>query len=225
MRRNVPPEEAADHWKNRISGVRRLNAFLLNDERCETFLRILTDFRPELIYGYATALATFAAYLDRTGKTLPAPPKVIRSTAEVLLPAHRALVQRAFGAKVLNYYGGRDLGPVAGECLEQSGLHVFTDLCWVEVLRADGTPCASGETGEVVITKLQEHAIPFLRYRTGDRAQWMAGSCACGRHLPLWPDCAMRHWPRSCSRAFARRCQPKPRRPRAARRCRRNIPI
>lgn len=183
--RDVPPEEAADQWKNRIAGLRRLNAFLLDDERCEAFYRILVDFRPELIYGYATALATFAAFLERTGRTLPNPPRVIRSTAEVLLPEHRALVQRAFGARVLNYYGGRDLGPVGAECLEQRGLHVFTDLCQVEVLRTDGTPCAPGETGEVVLTKLQEHAMPFVRYRTGDRAQWLDGACACGRAMPL----------------------------------------
>jgi len=34
-------------------------------------------------------------------------------------------------------------------------------------LAADGTPCEPGEVGEVVVTKLHEFAMPFVRYRIG----------------------------------------------------------
>jgi len=37
-------------------------------------------------------------------------------------------------------------------------------------VRADGTSCAPGEVGDVVVTKLHEFAMPFVRYRIGDRA-------------------------------------------------------
>jgi phenylacetate-CoA ligase len=56
----------------------------------------------------------------------------------------------------------------------------------LEVLK-DGQPAKPGETGEVVITDLNNYCLPFIRYRIGDLAVAVdpAVTCACGRGLPL----------------------------------------
>ena len=54
-----------------------------------------------------------------------------------------------------------------------------------EVLRPNGTPCADGETGRVVLTDLHNFARPFIRYDTGDLAVATAEHCSCGRGFPL----------------------------------------
>jgi len=55
----------------------------------------------------------------------------------------------------------------------------------VEILR-DGKPAEPGETGEVVITDLNNTCMPFIRYRIGDLAEAVDNSrtCSCGRGLP-----------------------------------------
>jgi phenylacetate-CoA ligase len=55
----------------------------------------------------------------------------------------------------------------------------------VEILK-DGQPAKPGEVGEVVITDLNNHCLPFIRYRIGDLAEAIdpAEACACGRGLP-----------------------------------------
>jgi phenylacetate-CoA ligase len=176
---DIPPDRFASRLKNRVLGVRWLNAFHLDERRCRAFAEILSEFQPEIIYGYATALARFARYLRETGVDLSIAPRAIRSTAEVLLPEQRALIEASLHGSVYDYYGSRDAGPIAGECTAQDGLHIFPDVTYVEILQPNGDACAPGETGEIVVTKLREHAMPFIRYRIGDRAAWRAGSHKC----------------------------------------------
>jgi phenylacetate-CoA ligase len=181
--RDVPPEQSARDWRSRLLGVCRLNAFYLDDERCDRFTDILSEFRPQIIYGYATALAQYSRFLRAAGRRLPIEPSAIRSTAEVLLPEHRRLIEDQLGGPVLDYYGSREAGPIAGESLGCDGLHVFSDITYVEILRPDGAPCEPGEVGDVIVSKLHEHAMPFLRYRIGDRAAFLPDDEA-GHGLP-----------------------------------------
>ena len=54
-----------------------------------------------------------------------------------------------------------------------------------EVLNpADHTPCADGETGELVFTTLVKEGMPLLRYRTKDLTSIDHSTCECGRTLP-----------------------------------------
>ena len=55
------------------------------------------------------------------------------------------------------------------DCIHHKGLHVCEDHFYPEVLNpADHTPCADGETGELVFTTLSKEGMPLLRYRTKD---------------------------------------------------------
>ncbi len=63
-------------------------------------------------------------------------------------------------------------------------MHVIDPNVIVEYVR-DGHPVAPGEDGEVVVTHLDNWAMPFIRYRTGDVAQFDNTSCGCGRHLSI----------------------------------------
>ncbi len=48
-----------------------------------------------------------------------------------------------------------------------------------------GRTLPSGKDGEVVVSNLVNRAMVILNYRLGDIASLSAGSCACGRTLPL----------------------------------------
>ena len=42
-----------------------------------------------------------------------------------------------------------------------------------------------GQDGELAITPLANYAMPFLRYRIGDRGRLTHDQCSCGRGFPL----------------------------------------
>ncbi|MFN3479229.1 MAG: phenylacetate--CoA ligase family protein [Thermodesulfovibrionales bacterium] len=82
-----------------------------------------------------------------------------------------------------NYGLSEVMGPgVAGECLEQKGLHINEDHFLVEVIDPETLePLPIGETGELVITTLTKEAFPVIRFRTRDLTRLIPGTCDCGR--------------------------------------------
>jgi len=54
----------------------------------------------------------------------------------------------------------------------------------VGAIRADGSPCAAGERGEITVSGGRNPFFPLLRYRTGDFGRVDAGACACGDPMP-----------------------------------------
>lgn len=77
-------------------------------------------------------------------------------------------------------------GPgVAMDCIHHTGLHVYEDHFYPEVLNpATNEACADGETGELIFTTLSKEAMPLLRYRTKDLTSMNHSTCECGRTLP-----------------------------------------
>jgi phenylacetate-CoA ligase len=52
------------------------------------------------------------------------------------------------------------------------------------VLDQRGNPRGPGEVGRVVVTPLNNFAMPLIRYELGDTAE-VGAPCACGRGLPV----------------------------------------
>jgi phenylacetate-CoA ligase len=93
-------------------------------------------------------------------------------------------LQRSLGLTAIDIYGMSELiGPgVAGECLEQCGLHVFDDHFLPEIIDPDtGEVLPAGSRGELVMTTLTKEALPVIRYRTRDITSLDYEPCACGR--------------------------------------------
>lgn len=104
------------------------------------------------------------------------------------LPATRARIESAWGARVWDHAGMSEAGPWGYECPERGGLHVLETEFVAEVLRVGGTdPVADGETGELILTNLGRWALPAIRYRTGDLVRLDASECPCGSGFVRFP--------------------------------------
>jgi len=100
--------------------------------------------------------------------------------AERLSPALRAEVEAMFGCTVRQGYGTADVGCIAYECPELSGMHL-SSRAWVEICDPQtGRPLPAGELGEVVVTPFARE-YPLIRLVTGDLSRLVVSPCACGR--------------------------------------------
>lgn len=185
----VPPA-AAGAWKHRKVRLydrlyRRttVSCFELGDATVERFLASLRRARPDAIVAYTNALYTFARALEARGVQPPSPGSLIVG-AEKLHDFQRAAIERVFGAPVFETYGSREFMLIGAECERHDGLHLTAEHLIVELLDDAGRPVPAGLEGNVVITDLTNHGMPFIRYANGDRAVMAAGTCACGRGLP-----------------------------------------
>ncbi|MBS1243344.1 MAG: Phenylacetate--CoA ligase [Nitrospirae bacterium] len=106
--------------------------------------------------------------------------------AEPWSDAMRRELEDKLKIKATDNYGLSEvMGPgVAGECLQQNGLHINEDHFLVEVIDPDTLEQVKvGEVGELVITTLTKEAFPMIRYRTRDLTRLIPEPCPCGRTL------------------------------------------
>lgn len=166
-----------------LSGVRVLNAFRMTPERMRDYVAAINAYRPRLLRGYSTNLFELARFAEESGLRIH-PPRAVISSAGTLYDAFRARMASVYGCSVYNHYGSREMHNMAMECPD-GVLHISAFTHLVEVLDDQGQPCPAGVEGDIVATSLFNRAMPFIRYRIGDRGAWREGTCACGRGLPL----------------------------------------
>jgi len=165
-----------------LEGQIKMNAFNLSDGRKMAFLRRCRLLRPRLLRGYFTAIKDFALFLDERGLKFPSLKGIILCAETVDEPS-RAMIDRVFNARSYNLYGGREVSIVAMECTARRGLHEVSENNYVEFepIEVPGCPGA----GNLLLTNLNNYAMPFIRYRVGDIGiPGDGGVCECGRGLP-----------------------------------------
>jgi phenylacetate-CoA ligase len=100
-------------------------------------------------------------------------PRWVMCGGETLLPGVKRLVEQAFGAPVVDFYGAHEFNLVAWQRKPEGVFEVASLVTLGEVLHgAEGVDASQrvrvGEHGEFVGTALWSYASPFIRYRLGD---------------------------------------------------------
>lgn len=160
-----------------------LDAFRLTEQNMKKFAVKLYQFKPMVLSGYATALRTFALWLQEVGFSLHIPAVV--STAELLDINTRKLLETVFSCEVFDRFGCREVGNSAHECEAHKGLHINAEHVLVEIVDEQGKHVPVGEPGEILYTNLDNFAFPLIRYRVGDVGVLSERVCECGRGLPI----------------------------------------
>ena len=167
-----------------VQNIHMINAFNLSEQVLTHHLDKMARWQPKYIWGYVSAIETFAKFLE-SKKSVELKPLAIQTTAEVLTATQREFIKEIFGCQLFDRYGCREVSIIAHECSEHRGLHVFESNNFVEILREDGSPVSPGEIGRIVVTNLHNRAMPFIRYDTGDLGTWAQEECTCGRSWRL----------------------------------------
>jgi phenylacetate-CoA ligase len=160
-----------------------LSSYDLNRDNAPEYARILSEYKPEFIHGFPTALEVLTKFLADRDIAAPIQPRAIFAQSEAVYPWQRKYIEEFWHSRIFDWYGMEERSIAAAECEIHSGLHVFSDYCMVEVLKNGQS--VIGEEGEIVSTRLDNLAMPLIRYKTGDIGQLLKEACACGRHFPL----------------------------------------
>jgi phenylacetate-CoA ligase len=145
-------------------------------------LRWLIAEAPAYLIAHAGNLRALLLRSRETGRA----PRAIRqliAQGGTLPPEVRGLASSLWGAEVVDTYSCEEFGLLAFQCPGTDHYHVNAEHVVLEVLRDDGAACAPGETGRVVVTALNNFAMPLVRYEQGDYAQ-VGAACPAGRGLP-----------------------------------------
>ncbi|MDP3298329.1 MAG: AMP-binding protein [Thermodesulfovibrionia bacterium] len=171
--------------RDKLFKTKLLSAFDMSEEKIYEYVSIIRKYKPKHIFGYPSSIYLLAKFARQNNiKLHDIGVKVIFCTAERLYDHQRELILDVFDAPVANGYGGRDAGFVAHECPHGS-MHITAESIIVEIVDHEGNPLPAGYSGEIVITHLDSHDFPFIRYKTGDVGALSEDTCLCGRGLPI----------------------------------------
>jgi phenylacetate-CoA ligase len=180
-RQDMPSGSRKERLRARIMRQRYLNAFDLTEQEMRTFAEMLIRWQPAMFRAYASALSLFAEFIQEQGLT-GIRPTLIETTAEKVTDPQRDLLSSVFHCPVADCYSSREMGTMTYEC-EAGGMHVC-ETRYLEIVDNDQV-VAPGELGEVAVTSLHQFGMPLIRYKNGDLAIGEAGTCICGRGMPL----------------------------------------
>lgn len=114
---------------------------------------------------------------------LPDLPKLsyIELTGEMVRQGLQERIAKVFKSKVRKQYGCNEALSIAYECI-CGKYHCMDSNVYVEILDEDENVVQDGIEGEICITSLNNHAMPFVRYMIGDRGRLYHNiNCECGK--------------------------------------------
>ncbi len=134
------------------------------------FIRTLNKTNPSVIFSFPSYLSELIAKIKISGYEIKNRPKFVLCSGEMLFDHQRKLIEDFFCCKVYQFYGSMEIGFVALECLEQSGLHVLEEYVFLE----------NDENNNIIATPLDMYYMPLIKFDTGDRGVIAVEKCSCG---------------------------------------------
>ena len=151
--------------KGHIQAIRRLKPTVLIST--PTFALRMAAVAAEMGVDMAKSSIKFTYHAGEPGPTA--------------LPAMRAEIERAWGAKAGDILGIAEVDALAPGCPNGDGVHLneMNVFAW-SMDPNTGAEVADGEIGENIVTTYAQLAQPLLNYRSHDLVR-RRSSCACGR--------------------------------------------
>lgn len=153
----------------------------------------LLTLRPRVFYG----TPSYALYLGERAQSRGIDPKdfglnILFFSGEpgAGIPETRQLIEKTFGGKCIDTGSMAEATPwmANGECDRRSGMHLWQDLVYTEVVdRMTHRLVSYGEEGTPVYTHIFRQAQPIIRMWSADLTCWTNDPCACGRTYPRLP--------------------------------------
>lgn len=166
------------------------SVFHMTDENMQRYLEHVAGIGPCFLHVYPSSVTALARFIRRAGIEPPPNIRGIISESEIVYPSQRRMVQDVFGCRYFSCFGHTEKLILAAQCEHSTDYHVWPTYGYFELLDEDGRPVTTpGQRGEIVGTGFINTVVPFIRYRTGDFATYVADRCAaCGREHTLIRD-------------------------------------
>jgi phenylacetate-CoA ligase len=164
------------------AGFAKLNLRATEWPHAGSAQRYFADMSPQFLTGDPIS---FAEMMRQQVETQPL---VLVTTSVAMSPGLKSRLQARYKAPVIDWYSMVETGPLGYACPLGHGYHLLPHDVHLEALRADGSPAAVGERGEITVSGGRNIFAPLVRYRTGDFGRLELAPCECGDPMPRLMD-------------------------------------
>jgi phenylacetate-CoA ligase len=143
----------------------------LSPERLRHEVLLWGRFRSYFLYGQASAIHWMADQVRERGLEVQRLPACVIATSDLLTEQAEQEIRDVFQCPVHSWYGSHEFNGFLAGTLPGTRRYAFNPLlCHVEVTDDAGQPVEPGNVGKLVVTDLNNHVFPFIRYDTEDLA-------------------------------------------------------
>lgn len=154
-----------------------------NSVTTDTMLSYINKIQPECVLSMPGVFQKLVERLEEGNDSILNPPVALVSSGSILDEGLRSRLQERFRCPVINTYAMTEFGLIASEC-PNHGIHLENGKLYVEIVDDTGSVLPWGQSGEIVVSMMENRAMPLLRYRTGDAGTLLGDMCGCGSRIP-----------------------------------------
>ena len=157
-------------YKSRVLDAlqNRFRIFSFEEKKLKKFVIQLK--KAKYVHGYSSMIYQTALLINASKLQRPSNIKMVKGTSEKIFDGYQEEVIKAFGTKIISEYGATESGIIAFEC-PFGNMHINMEGVLVEEIE-----------NEIVVTNLQMHSFPIIRYKLGDYIKLSTSrkKCKCG---------------------------------------------
>lgn len=169
-----------DYLKNGL----HIDISSMSDENMKRYCQAIEEYQPDYIHGYPSAILQLCHYIDNN--PIRHRFKGVLTSSEGISEEESQYICQVLDCKLLSFYGHTERLVIAGQCECSCYYHIEPLYGICELVDRKNNPITEeGITGEIIATGFCNKAMPLIRYRTGDLAQWTKGKCQCGRNYKM----------------------------------------
>ncbi|WP_028867356.1 phenylacetate--CoA ligase family protein [Psychromonas arctica] len=159
------------------------SSFHTSDNDMAEYVKHLKSLKNCFLHVYPSSVYQLARYIKKNNISITNV-QAILAESENVYPEQRDFVESVFDCRYFSSYGHTEKLIAAGECEHSSNYHVWPTYGYFELVNDQGNVITKqGEVGEIVGTGFINTVMPFIRYKTGDYAEYVADSCdKCNRN-------------------------------------------
>ena len=173
---------AIDEVNERHTSFSKIN---LDENRITSFFEYVNKYNPVWMHLQPSILTLLYQQIDDKNKTLPNSIMLIETTGEYFSKEIKNEMSKKLGIRIVDNYGCTETNYIACEC-PCGKMHILSDNVFVEIVDENSGVVKKNDYGNILVTSLHNHAMPLIRYDTGDIGRIEYGyRCNCGNMSPV----------------------------------------
>ena len=163
-------------WKKEHSnfpyGLYCLSTLHMSDETMPYYIEFLNKIQPKAMRGYPSGFVELATYCKKNKVSFDFKLKGVYLTSENYGSEEESLISKVFGCPVWGQYGHTEASIFAVKKPNSENYVCSPIYGYTEIISEEGTHVKEGEVGEIVVSGFNHYGMPFIRYKTGDLAEY-----------------------------------------------------
>jgi len=159
--------------------------FRLDDNYMKLITAEIEKRQIEYVHAYPSAAYMLALFWSKVGN-VPNCVKAFLCGSEMVFPHQKQLIQQVLGLRMYTWYGHSEKLILAQEGHTCENYHVIPFYGFAELIDSEGNAVTTpGQQGELVGTGYINDKSCFVRYQTGDHAEYVGHTCPDCGHIGL----------------------------------------